>query len=162
MSVALNDYFLKIDGIEGESQDAKHKGEIELQSFTWSEAQSGRPTGGGGGAGRVTMSDFEFTMQTSKASPPLLLAVASGEHIKSAVLTGRRSGRNEQEFLTYKFTDLLVSSYRTEASAPDQPPVDQVAFNFGQIQVEYRPQQPDGTLGAPIEAGWDVRGNRPI
>ena len=32
------DYFLKIDGIEGESQDAKHKGEIEVESFGWGAA----------------------------------------------------------------------------------------------------------------------------
>ena len=28
------DYFLKIDGIKGESQDTKHAGEIEIQSFS--------------------------------------------------------------------------------------------------------------------------------
>jgi type VI secretion system secreted protein Hcp len=160
--MAVDDYFLKIDGIEGESQDAKHKGEIQLQSFSWAEAQSPRPTGGGGGAGRVTIGDFEFTMLTNKASPPLLLAVASGQHIKSAVLTARRAGKDQQQFLTYKFSDLLVSSYRTEASVQDGLPVDQVSFNFGQIQVEYRPQQPDGTLGPAIQVGWDVKGNHPI
>jgi type VI secretion system secreted protein Hcp len=160
--MALDDYFLKIDGVEGESQDSKHKGEIQLQSFSWSETQSERPTGGGGGAGRVKMSNFEFTMLTNKASPRLLLAVASGQHIKSAVLTARRAGKDQQEFLTYKFNDLVVSSYQTEASDDGGPPVDQVSFNFGQIQVEYRPQQPDGTLGAPIQVGWDVRANHSI
>jgi type VI secretion system secreted protein Hcp len=108
------------------------------------------------------MEDFEFTMLTNKASPRLLLAVASGEHIKYAVLTARRTGKDQQQFLTYKFSDLLVSSYRTEASVGEEPPVDQVSFNFGQIQAEYRPQQPDGTLGAAIQVGWDVKGNRPI
>jgi type VI protein secretion system component Hcp len=28
-------YFLKIDGIEGESQGPKHKDEIQLLSFRW-------------------------------------------------------------------------------------------------------------------------------
>ena len=155
-----SDYFLKIDGIDGESQDAKHKGEIDLQSFTWSEAQTGRPVGGGG-AGRVTIGDFEVTKRIDQASPRLLLAVASGQHIKSAVLTARRAGKEQQEYLTYKFNDLLVSSYKTEALAPEDP-VDQISFNFGQIQVEYRPQKADGTLGPPIKAGWDVTRNQAI
>ena len=29
------DYFLKIDGVDGESIDDKHKGSIELESFSW-------------------------------------------------------------------------------------------------------------------------------
>jgi type VI secretion system secreted protein Hcp len=164
--MAADDYFLKIDGIEGESEDPKHKGEIELLSFRWSEqlldTQVREGTGAVTVARWVTMSDFEFTMLTNKASPKLLLAVASVQHIKSAVLTGTRAGADQQPFLTYTFSDLLVSSYKTEASVQDEPPVDEVSFNFGQIQVEYRPQQPDGTLGPPIQIGWDVKGNRAI
>ena len=29
------DYFLKVDGIPGESVDAKHKGEIDVLAFSW-------------------------------------------------------------------------------------------------------------------------------
>ena len=29
------DYFLKLDGIQGESADEKHKDEIQLMSFSW-------------------------------------------------------------------------------------------------------------------------------
>ena len=32
--MALFDCFLKIDGIEGESADSKHKGEIDVKSFS--------------------------------------------------------------------------------------------------------------------------------
>jgi type VI secretion system secreted protein Hcp len=161
--MASDDYFLKIDGIEGESHDAKHKGEIELLSFRWSEelldTQVREGTGAVSVARWVTMSDFEVTMLTNKASPKLLLAVASVQHIKSAVLTATRTANDSQPFLTYTFNDLLVSSYKTEASVQDGPPVDQVSFNFGQIQMEYRPLQPDGMLGPPIQVGWDVKGN---
>jgi type VI secretion system secreted protein Hcp len=164
--MASDDYFLKIDGIEGESQDANHKGEIELQSFSWSEEHLVVPVRDGTGAptvaGRATMSDFEFTMLTNKASPMLLLAVASGRTIKSAVLTATRATNDAQPFLTYTFSDLLATSYRTEASVQDGPPVDQVSFNFRQIQVAYRPLQPDGTFGPAIQVGWDVTDNRAI
>ena len=37
--MAAVDYFLKIDGIEGESQDSKHKNEIDVQSWNWGAFQ---------------------------------------------------------------------------------------------------------------------------
>ena len=158
--MTLVDYFLKIDGIPGESLDSKHKGEIQLESFSWGETQEAAlPAGGGGGAGKVHVQDLHVAMKYNKASPLLLLTCATGQHLKSAVLTARRAGKDALEFLVYKFTDLLVSSYQT--SAPfDQVPMDQVSFNFGKIQVEYRQQLPDGKPAPPVQAGWDVKANR--
>jgi len=159
----MADYFLKIDGIVGESQDAKHPGEIELESFSWGETQQGLPgpRGGGGAAGKVQVEDFHFTMQASKASPQLLLACTSGQHLKSAAVTARKTGEDQQEFLVYTFSDLLISSYRTGATA-DQLPLDEVAFSFAQISVEYRPQKASGELDTPIHVAWDVRANRKL
>ena len=158
------DYFLKIDGIEGESRDAKHKGEIEILSFSWGETQSGAQpgTGGGGGAGKVQMQDFHFTSQISKASPRLMLACAAGQHIKEAVMTGRKTGKDQLEFLVYKFTDLLVSSYQTGGTEGEAMPTEQISLNFARIEAEYRPQRPDGTLEGAVRFGWDLKQNRPI
>jgi type VI secretion system secreted protein Hcp len=159
------DYFLKIDGIPGESQDAKHKGEIDLASFTWPGVQHPVSSGGGGGAGagKATFSDFEVAMRVNKASPLLFLAAATGKHIKSAMLTARRAGKEQQEFLVFKFSDVVISSYRTAADTETGAvPVDHVAFDFGRITVDYRPQRADGTLDAAVEAGWDLKTNRPI
>src|SRR5436853_3025508 len=106
------DYFLKIDGIAGESQDLKHKGEIQLESFSWGETQTGaHGGGGGGGAGKVQMQDLHVTTHISKASPVLMQSCASGKHLKEAVLTARKAGKGQQEFLVIKLTDVLVSSY---------------------------------------------------
>jgi type VI secretion system secreted protein Hcp len=157
--VAVVDYFLKIDGIQGESRDVKHKGEIELESFFWGETNPVIPTGGGGGGvGKVQVEDLHVVMKMSKASPLLFLACATGKHMKEAVLTARRALKAQQEFLIFKLTDLLVSSYHTSAGT-DSAPMDQVAFNFSRIQLEYRPQKPDGSLDTPVKAGWDVKQN---
>jgi type VI secretion system secreted protein Hcp len=162
--MAQIDYFLKLDGIPGESTDAKHKGEIEVLSFSWGETNSGGAgAGGGGGAGKVSVQDFHFAMRLNKASPRLSLACAQGQHLKDAVMTGRKAGRGQQEFLFYKFTDVLISSYQTGASAQDpEGQLDQVSFNFAKIETEYRPQKPDGSLDTPIKVGWDVKNNKKI
>lgn len=155
------DYFLKIDGIDGESQDKKHKNEIGLESWSWGESQGGtHSSGGGGGAGKVSMQDFHFVMKINKASPKLLLACAGGDHIKKAVLTCRKAGKDQQEFLKYTFSDLLISSYQTGGSGHgDIVPTDQISFNYAKIEVEYKPQKADGTLDAAVTAGWDLKQN---
>jgi len=160
--MAAVDYFLKLDGIEGESHDAKHKGEIDLESWSWGESQSGtHSAGGGGGAGKVAMQDFHFVMKINKASPKLFLICANGQHIKKAVLTCRKAGKDQQEFLKIEFTDLLVSSYQTGGSGhSDILPTDQISMNFAKIEFTYKMQLPDGTLGGPVQAGWDLKQNK--
>jgi type VI secretion system secreted protein Hcp len=108
--MAAVDYFLKIKGIEGEAMDKTHKNEIEIDSWSFGETNSGTHAGGsGGGAGKVQMQDFHFTMKVNKASPKLFLACASGEHIPDALLTCRKAGKEQQEILKNKFTDMLIS-----------------------------------------------------
>ena len=161
--MAAVDYFLRIDGVPGESMDAKHKGEIDLESWSWGETSTGTTHGGGGGGGKVQMQDFHFVMRVNKASPKLLLACASGQHFKSALLTCRKAGKDQQEFLRFTFSDILVSSFQTGGSeGSDVLPLDQVALNFSKIQVEYKEQKADGTLGAATKAGWDLKASKQI
>jgi type VI secretion system secreted protein Hcp len=162
--MAAVDYFLKLKGIDGESADGKHKGEIDVESWSWGESQSGtHVTGGGGGAGKVQMQDFHFVMRMNKATPKLMLACASGEHIPEALLTCRKAGKEQQEFLKIKFTDLLVSSYQTGGSnGSDVVPMDQISLNYSKIEFEYKEQKADGSLGGTEKAGWDVKKNQKV
>ncbi|MGI8811707.1 MAG: Hcp family type VI secretion system effector [Pyrinomonadaceae bacterium] len=159
--MAAVDYFLKLEGIDGESADDKHKGEMDLESWSWGASNQGTfSAGGGGGAGKVAMQDFHFVMKINKASPKLLLACASGQHIKTANLVCRKAGGKQEEFLKIKFTDLLVSSYQTGGSGhSDIVPTDQISLNFSKIQVEYFTQKADGTPVLGASAGWDVKAN---
>ncbi len=149
--MSLFDCFLKIDGIEGESADSKHKGEINVKSFSWGQTNGGTfAFGGGGGAGKVSMQDFHFTMKTSKASVELMLACAGGDHIKSAVLTCRKAGKDQQEFFRITFSDILVSTYQTNAiCATDSLPEDSISLNFAKIGKNIRNRNPTVRLGAP-------------
>jgi type VI secretion system secreted protein Hcp len=161
--MAAVDYFLKVDGIDGESTDDKHKNEIDVESWSWGETNSGTHAGGGGGgAGKVSMQDFHFVMKTNKSTPKLMLACATGQHIKEAKLTCRKAGGEQQEYLTVKFSDLLVSSYQTGGSSGDVVPTDQVSLNYSKIEYEYKPQKPDGSLDAPVKAGYDLKLNKKI
>ena len=160
------DAFLKLDGIEGESTDAKHKDEIQVLSFGFGVTRSGGPgsgTGSGAGAGKAQFHDFFFTANTQKSTPKLLLAAAAGTHLKSAILSVRRAAGAKPEFLKWTLTDVLVSSLQTGGTgAGDAVPVDSVALSFAKLEVEYRPVSPKGALGAPVKAGWDLTKNTKI
>jgi type VI secretion system secreted protein Hcp len=161
--MAAVDYFLKIDGIEGESTDDKHKNEIDVESWSWGETNAGTHAGGGGGgAGKVVMQDFHFVMKVNKATPKLMLACATGQHIKDAKLTLRKAGGDQQEYMSYKFYDLLISSYQTGGSSGDVVPTEQVSFNYSKMEMEYREQKKDGSLGAPVKAGYDLKLNKKV
>jgi type VI secretion system secreted protein Hcp len=158
-----SDIFAKIGDIKGESTDDKHKDEIDVMSFSWGVTQSGAIAGGGGGAGKAQFSDFSFTTNTSKASPSLFLACASGEHIKEATITVRKAGKGQQEYLILKMTDVLVSSYQTSASAgSDTNPTENINMAFAKVEFTYKPQKEDGSLGGDISVGWDLKKNAKI
>ena len=156
--MASVDYFLKIEGVQGESPDKTHKNEIQIESFSWGATQSGTFShGGGGGAGKVQMQDFHFLMKVNKASPKLMLSCANGEHIKGAILTCRKAGKDQQDYLKVTFTDLLVTSYQTSGSGGDVLPMDQISLNFSKIEMEYKEQKADGSLGGAIKAHYDLK-----
>ena len=159
--MASVDYFLKIEGVDGESEDSEHKTWIDVLSWSWGETQTGTMSyGGGGGSGKVSMQDFHFVMRVCKASPKLLEACASGQHYGSANLVARKAGKTQQKFLKIKYSDLLVSSFQTGGSGSGDPvPVDQISLNYAKIEYEYCPQKKDGSLDGPIRAGWDLKQN---
>src|SRR5262245_65739536 len=109
--MAAVDYYLKLDGVDGEATGEGHKGQIDVESWSWGESQQGtHGSGGGGGAGKVAMQDFHFVMKCCKASAKLMLACASGQHIKDATLTCRKAGRKQPAVLGHKLSELVVSS----------------------------------------------------
>lgn len=149
-TAATVDYFLKIDGIEGESQDNKHKNEIDVLSWSWGATQES-PTAGAR-ATKVCVSDMNFVKKVDKATPPLFFHAATGKHIPTAILTARKAGGDQQEYLTVELKDILVSSVAGSGAAGDTDPVEQVSLSFASMLIAYRPQKPDGSLGEPVLA----------
>jgi type VI secretion system secreted protein Hcp len=160
------DAFLKIDGIEGESQDDKHKNEIQLLSYAWGATNIGSAgTGGGAGTGKVNFQDFSFSKQLDKASPKLMLACAIGTHIASAVLTLRKAGGGQQDYTIVTFKGpIVVSKYEPTGNPAnlESLPGEQVALHFTEITFEYKEQKPDGSLGGSVKTGYNIAQNKKI
>src|SRR4029077_20362911 len=112
--------------------------------------------GGGGGSGKVSMQDFHFTMPVNKASPALFLACAQGDHIKNAILTCRKAGKDQQEFLKVTMNDMLVSSFQI-GGTESVVPTGQISLNFAKIEVEYQELDATGKLAGSIKKWFDLK-----
>jgi type VI secretion system secreted protein Hcp len=182
------DYFLKIDGIEGESQDAKHKGEIDIKSWGWVVEQApNQLTSGGLGAGRSQFGPLCFTAWISKASPKLFVVCATGDVLKKATLTCRKAGTDQQGYYKIILSDFLVSwvaqdgSGGARSTAPALPtrtidraplshpeagggdiyPIEHFQLSYNRIEFEYKMQKADGSLGGTLKVGYDLSARRP-
>jgi type VI secretion system secreted protein Hcp len=151
------DAFLQIDGIDGESADDAHKGQIDVQSWSWGATNSGSVgSGGGGGSGKVAFQDFHITKAVDAASPPLMLACATGQHIKSAKLFVRKSSDGRDDYLVYTLTDVLVSSFGDHGASGEAPGED-VEFRYRRIEMAYTTAS-----GKTVRAGWDLATNKKV
>ena len=155
------DTFAKIGDIKGESQDDKHKEEIELLSWSWGVNQTGTAShGSGAGAGKASFSDFSFAHYVDKASPNLMKACATGEHIKEATITVRKAGKGQQEFLIIKMNDILITSVNPSGAGDSAATAESVALQCSKVALEYKPQKADGSLDAGLHFKYDIKGNK--
>lgn len=162
------DAFLKIEGIPGESNDDKHKGWIEILSYNFSVTQ--RPSGsastaGGASAERASFSDFSIVKALDKASPKLFEACATGRHIPTVVLELCRAGGDKLKYMEYKLSNVIISLNRPGGASHsgETLPVEEIAFNYGKIELAYTQQnRGDGSGGGQIAAGWDLQTNKKV
>ena len=155
-----SDIFAKIGDIKGESLDAKHKDEIEILSFSWGVTNSGSAaTGSGAGSGKATFQDLVVVHNIDKASPDLMRACATGTHLKEATITHRKAGKGQQEFLVVKMNDVIITGV-THGGATGQPYSETVSLAFAKVDLEYKPQKPDGSLDASVVFKYDLKANK--
>lgn len=158
-----HDIFLKLDGIEGESQDANHKNEIEVRNWSWKLTQSSTMhSGSGGGAGKATVEDLNFTHALDKASPNLMKYCLTGKHIPEATLTVRKAGGNPLEYLIVTMSDVIVSRVQPTGQNTDEIIQEQVSLAFSKVKQEYVVQNAQGGSAGAITASYDIKSNKEL
>jgi type VI secretion system secreted protein Hcp len=157
------DMFMKIDDIKGESQDAAHKGEIDVYTWSWAVTQTGSSqVGGGSGTGRANVEDFTFTTKVDSSHAPLLGMTLKGKAFKTAVFTCRKAGDKPLEYLKITMSAGLISGITFSADKDDELQTATVTLNFGQVKFDYTPQNADGSGMAMITYAHDMQKNAPM
>jgi type VI protein secretion system component Hcp len=154
-------YYLKADGITGDATATGHVGEIQVNGWQFAVTRSvAAGAGGNRSAGKVACSDFSFTTLLSSASPGLLRANLTGT-IPEVRLSGNLdAGHGPAEFIAIDFTPVFMDGY--SISSGGALPTESISFAYDEIQVSYRSQNPDGSLGNAVTTAWNCVTNTPI
>lgn len=151
--------FLKLTKIDGESQDNKHRDEIDVTSWGWLNENSGTTHGGAGrGGGKVTVGDIAITKFVDKSSPRLQEHCFDGMPIAEGELTVRKPGASF-EYLRISMKNILITSIEMISDAAADRVTERLDLNFSQISMEYTEQDQTGGEGTTADFGWDIASN---
>src|SRR5205823_2454089 len=92
----------------------------------------------GKGGGKVTVHDISITKKVDKASPLFFKNCVKGTHYKNVTTAMRKAGGTTPiEYLKYKLTDVIISSYQEVSSGGGKStPEESITFNFAKIVFE--------------------------
>ncbi|KPX56121.1 type VI secretion system tube protein Hcp [Pseudomonas amygdali] len=160
------DTFMKVEGVEGESVDAEHKGWIELLSYHYDAVQSishSASSSGGASAGGVTLVDFQISKYVDRATPKLFELCCKGSHIKIVTLRVHRAGSEKFKYLDIVMEEVLISTVSGRGAEHAGLPVESITLNYGRIKFEYSQQRrTDGASAGMVSGGWDRVANKPF
>lgn len=147
---AALDYFLNIDGVDGESADARHRNWIDIDTFSWGVTNPG---------GKPAFMPYGWTQALDKSTPKVFVAVASGRHFKKVTMETVRTGDGPPDsFFTMSFDDVLFTSLQMSGDSDSINVAGALIYN--KVTMTYRPQKPDGSYDTPIVGSWDISKGR--
>jgi type VI secretion system secreted protein Hcp len=151
---------MKLAGINGESEDSVHSGEIDVLGWSWGMSNTGTAhLGGGAGTGKANFQDLTFTKFVDKASTSLMQACATGKHIATAILTCRKAGGTPLEYLVITMNEVMVSNIQHGGGSNDERTTELVSLNFASLQVEYKVQSAQGAAAGGTPFNWSILKN---
>jgi type VI secretion system secreted protein Hcp len=151
------DLFLKIEGVEGDSADEFHKKEIEIDHWNVGATVTRVP---GKHAVEKVVHNISVAMRNGKTTPILLQACASGRKFSSAIITGRKAGGKQEEYVKIKMEEVIIANVNLHAASGDSAPVADMVLNFTKIEWEVKTQDDRGLTGMPVRVGYDIKTDR--
>lgn len=163
---AAVDMFLKVENIanqapiEGESTTEGYENWIDILSVSWGVSNPAPIiSGGGGGAGKASFSDFNFVKKTDKSSPKLFLAVAKGEVLPSANFhVTDLIGAKVTPYIIFNLDKVRVTSYSISGAEGTDRPTESLSLNFAKVQYEYSSFDKAGKA-SKTTATWSLEDN---
>jgi type VI secretion system secreted protein Hcp len=152
-----SDVHIKFEGVDGEATHKDHKGEIEVLSWSWSAVNgSASRSGGGSGKGKGDPGDFSFTHVYDKASPVLAKKCVQGVHFPTVVVTARKSGEGQKDFLKVTMKEVFITAVGPAGGSSGEI-MENVSMSYGDVEFAYKPQDDKGGLGGEVKFGWNAK-----
>ncbi|MCU5771837.1 type VI secretion system tube protein Hcp [Erwiniaceae bacterium BAC15a-03b] len=150
-----SDIYMKIQGIEGESQDANHKGWIAISSFDWGATQPANNQGGS--TGRVEYQDLHVHTMVDKATPAIMRYMSNGKPIKKVEISTCLASEGQLEYLRITLEDVLITAANYQGNGHGAKVAIDYKFQAGKVRQQYWETASNGSKGAESASGWDIR-----
>jgi len=152
------DFFLKLEGVDGESQDDKHKKEMHIKSFSHGVTNAhSAAQNTGSGVGKSHFHDISITKHLCSASPNLMINCATGKHHPKATITARSAGENPHEYLKIHLEEVFISGHQLHAVDDGKLPTEHFTLSFSTVEFEHKVQTAQGTAGAANKKKFDLK-----
>jgi|SRR5579863_301290 len=153
------DYFLDLDGIQGESQDANFKNKIQLLSWSWGASNISSVAGtGGSGSGKVDCSDFSTMCFFDKSTPKFFKSITKGTHITKGTMSCVKSGADGKPYLKVNFSEIFITGLQMSASS--EVPSVSLSFTYNEIEIDYSVQDEKGNLASVGPVKFSTKQNK--
>lgn len=150
--------YIKLGDIEGESQDDKHKGWIDIESFSQGIS---RPIdsqhSGGAYRSSANMSDISIMKMVDKTTPKLSEAICKGTafpKVNIDFMTSVGDG-NRVPYLQIELKNARVTSFQVGAGA-DSKATESLSLNYEEIKWTYTQYDKAGKSSGKVESTWKL------
>jgi type VI secretion system secreted protein Hcp len=152
------DYYLKLDQIQGESEDDKHKNEIQVLTWGWGASNVSSVAGtGGSGAGKVSINDVGLTLNFDKSTPKFFKSICAGTHHPSGTLTATKAGA-DKPYLKVDFKEIYITGMQLQATT--EIPEVRLSFSFDEVKIDYSMQDEKGNVASTGAVTYNTKQNK--
>ena len=148
-----SNFYMQIDGIDGESEAKSYEKQIEI--FSWghgfSQPTSSVRASSGATVEKAHHGDLSISKNIDAATDGILKSVWTGAMIANVTITCLRSDGNADNapiaYLVVKMEEVIISSYSISGGGGALP-AENITFNYGKVTYTYNQQKKaDSTTG---------------
>ncbi|QHM70964.1 Hcp family type VI secretion system effector [Mixta intestinalis] len=146
----MDELYLRLQGITGESRDNLHQGWIDLKGYSW-----GLESPGTGANGTVNFQNVIVYASLDKATPAMITHATKKTLISKAELAICRAGSEHKEFCRITLENVRIVSI----SMGDSGVASEVSYGLeaDKVQFQYWEQTSRGGRGAETRTTWDIK-----
>lgn len=158
------DVCLQLDGIRGESSDARHKSWIECESMQWAVEQpksASSSTAGGHSVERCVHRQIVVRKLSDLATPILLQTCSMGRTIPQGRIELMRADGNGDRVLYFEIEleNILIGDIFPEIH-PGEVMSEHLGLKYSKVKWRYARQKVSGGVAGLTVGGWDLATNR--
>jgi len=151
--------YLKLGNVKGNVTAAGFEGQIAVQSVSFGVSRTVTMEPGNLSnreASKPTLSEITITKLADNSVAAIFKEALTGSAGQEAVITFVRTGADKvQDFMTYKLTNCIISSYSISA-AGDEEPAENLALSYSAIEVSYKDHDSSNKSGNPQRVSYDL------